>query len=89
MEEVKSGRRDGAPVPKTMARPLAAPVTTAEPRFVFQFRGTHVEAVASDGRLGMPQLMEAMQQDPKLHNCVIEQCAFDGDAFTATLRVEK
>lgn len=72
----------------TTAAP-AQPTVQQEARFVFQANDGHVKVTASDRRLGMPQLMEAMARDPKLHNCVIEQCAFDGDLFTARLRLEK
>jgi hypothetical protein len=74
-----------------MATRLAPPAVNAvpAPRFVFQAQGQHVKVQATHRSLGMAELSAAMQADPKLHNCVIEQCAFDGEIFTALLRLER
>jgi hypothetical protein len=74
-----------------MSSRLAPPATqqAPAPRFVFQAQGGHVKVQATDRALGMAQLVATMKADPKLHNCVIEQCAFDGELFTALLRVER
>ncbi|MEA3137046.1 MAG: hypothetical protein QOJ26_1816 [Thermoplasmata archaeon] len=66
-----------------------APVTVQQPAFTFKAAGSHVTVRATDRALGLKELVATMKTEPRLHNCVIEQCAFDGDAFTATLRLEK
>jgi hypothetical protein len=68
---------------------LAAAAQQASPAFTFKATGTHVQVRATDRALGMKDLVATMRREPLLHNCVIEQCAFDGDCFTATLRVER
>lgn len=65
------------------------PVPSAPSAFTFKASRTHVEVRATDKALGMRELVATMRREPLLHNCVIEQCAFDGDTFTATLRMEK
>lgn len=65
------------------------PVTVEQPAFTFQASRSHVKVRANGPTLGMKELMDAMKREPLLHNCIIEQCAFDGDSFTATLRIEK
>lgn len=71
------------------AAPAAAPVAIQQPAFTFKASKTHVQVRATSKALGLRELMATMKSEPRLHNCVIEQCAFDGDAFTATLRLEK
>ena len=71
-----------------MSPRLAPPAAVQAPRFVFQAHGAHVQVQATDRSLGVAELLTTMKADPKLHNCVIEQCAFDGDLFTAVLRRE-
>ena len=66
-----------------------APVTVPQTAFTFKATKTHVQVRATDRRLGMKELTATMKSEPLLHNCVIEQCAFDGELFTATLRIEK
>lgn len=71
---------------------LAPPAVTAEPApaaFTMKASRTHVQVRATHRSLGMKDLMATMKREPLLHNCVIEQCAFDGDCFTATLRIER
>jgi hypothetical protein len=70
-------------------RLATAPVAVQQPAFTIKASGNHVNVRATDRTLGLKELMATMKSEPKLHNCVIEQCAFDGDAFTATLRIEK
>ena len=65
-----------------------AAVLQAPPAFTFKASKTHVQVRATDKALGMKDLVATMKREPLLHNCVIEQCAFDGDTFTATLRLE-
>jgi len=55
-------------------------------QFVFQASKTHVDVRATGG-LGMRELAAAMQADPNLHKCVVETCGFDGESFTARLRI--
>lgn len=57
--------------------------------FVLRASKTHVEVQATDKALGMPELLQVMKSDPNLHNCVIQQCGFDGELFSAVLRIEK
>ncbi|MFA5944788.1 MAG: hypothetical protein WC876_10020 [Candidatus Thermoplasmatota archaeon] len=78
-----------------MTQRLAAPAATAQPAtpavvptFTFKATKSHVQVRANSPVLGMKDLMATLKTDPKLHNCVIEQCAFDGDSFTATLRIQ-
>jgi hypothetical protein len=70
-------------------RLATTPVTVEQPAFTFQASQTHVKVLSNSPALGMKDLMTAMKREPLLHNCIIEQCAFDGDSFTATLRIEK
>jgi hypothetical protein len=76
-----------------MTQLLAPAAQTAQPAsqpaFTFKATGTHVTVKATHRALGLKELMTTMKTEPRLHNCVIEQCAFDGDSFTATLRLEK
>ncbi|HUR24682.1 MAG TPA: hypothetical protein VM327_01540 [Candidatus Thermoplasmatota archaeon] len=67
----------------------AAVATVAPAAFTMKASRTHVEVRATGPMLGMKDLMATMKREPLLHNCVIEQCAFDGDCFTATLRIER
>lgn len=76
-------------MPAHLVAPRAAQPPAVAPRFVFQASGNHVKVQATDRSLGMGELVASMRADPKLHNCVIEQCAFDGELFTALLRVER
>ena len=76
----------------SMTQRLATPAVTVQPlpaAFTMKASKTHVQVRATHPTLGMKDLMATMKREPLLHNCVIEQCAFDGDAFTATLRLEK
>ncbi|HJQ93997.1 MAG TPA: hypothetical protein VJ874_06930 [Candidatus Thermoplasmatota archaeon] len=68
------------------AQPVAP---AAGPAFTMQATKTHVQVRATHRALGMKDLAATMKREPLLHNCVIEQCAFDGDRFTATLRIER
>jgi hypothetical protein len=56
----------------------------------FEFRTTltHVHVRATSKSIGMPELAAVMRKDPNLHNCVVETCGFDGQAFTAVLRID-
>ena len=75
-----------------MTQRLATPAVTVQPAptaFTLKATKTHVQVRANDPSLGMKDLMATMKREPLLHNCVIEQCAFDGDCFTATLRIER
>ena len=70
--------------------PQLAPASQAQAptgSLVFKATKTHVEVVATSKAVGMKELAEAMQRDPKLHNCVIEQCRFDEQGFSALLRI--
>lgn len=67
---------------------LAPPSAVTAPRLLFQAQGSRVKVQATDRSLGMGDLLAAMKSDAKLHNCIIEQCAFDGEMFTAVLRRE-
>ena len=71
------------------ATPVAVPAAQPPAAFTFKATGTHVQVRGTSRALGLKELMATMKTEPRLHNCVIEQCAFDGDAFTATLRLEK
>jgi hypothetical protein len=71
-----------------MSSRLAPSSTVRAPRLLFQAQGGHVKVQATDRSLGMGDLLAAMKADAKLHNCIIEQCAFDGELFTAVLRRE-
>lgn len=75
-----------------MTQRLATPAITVQPlpaAFTMKATKTHVQVRATDPALGMKDLLTTMKREPLLHNCVIEQCAFDGDCFTATLRIER
>ena len=79
-----------------MTQSLAPPALTAQQpiqpapaAFTMKATRTHVQVRATAPSLGMRELMATMKREPLLHNCVIEQCAFDGDCFTATLRIER
>ncbi len=76
-------------MPNRLAPPAAVPQQAVGPRFVFQASGRHVRVQATDRALGMGELLATMKADPKLQGCVIEQCAFDGELFTAVLRKER
>ena len=69
--------------------PVQVPAPATPPAFTFKATGTHVQVRATSRALGMKELVATMKREPRLHNCVIEQCGFDGDAFTATLRIER
>jgi len=69
------------------ASPSQAPAVPAA--FTLKATATHVQVRANHRSLGMKDLVATMKREPLLHNCVIEQCAFDGDCFTATLRIER
>ena len=69
--------------------PAVLQAPPAPPAFTFKASKTHVQVRATDKALGMRDLVATMGREPLLHNCVIEQCAFDGDCFTATLRIER
>jgi hypothetical protein len=69
--------------------PPSAALQQEAPAFTFKATKSHVQVRANSPALGMRELMVAMKREPLLHNCIIEQCAFDGDCFTATLRIEK
>ena len=76
-----------------MTQRLAPPAATVQqaapaPAFTFKASKSHVQVRANSPALGMKDLMVAMKREPLLHNCIIEQCAFDGDSFTATLRID-
>jgi hypothetical protein len=74
------------------AAPAAAPPSQAPAlpaAFALKATATHVQVRATHRSLGMTDLVATMKREPLLHNCVIEQCAFDGDCFTATLRIER
>lgn len=66
----------------------SAPATQAVP-FVVKAGKTHVDVRATDKALGMRELLEVMRADPNLAKCAIESCAFDGQFFTARLRIEQ
>jgi hypothetical protein len=66
-----------------------ASASAVQARFVFQAQGSHVTVRATDRALGLADLMGILATDPKLQGCVIEQCAFDGELFTALLRKER
>lgn len=73
-----------------MSPQLATPAQTAQSErgsLLFKAGKTHVEVTATGKGVGMKELAEAMQRDPKLHNCVIEQCRFDEQGFSALLRI--
>lgn len=72
-----------------MTQRLATTPVTVQPSFTIQASRTHVSVKATHPSLGIKELMATMKTEPRLHNCVIEQCAFDGDSFTATLRIER
>ncbi|MHB1261540.1 MAG: hypothetical protein ACYC2H_07470 [Thermoplasmatota archaeon] len=72
-----------------MTQRLATAPVTVRPSFTIQASKTHVTVKATDRALGLRELLATMKTEPRLHNCVIEQCAFDGDCFTATLRIER
>ena len=75
-----------------LATPAAAPPSqapTVPAAFTLKATATHVQVRANHRSLGMKDLVATMRREPLLHNCVIEQCAFDGDCFTATLRIER
>ena len=72
-----------------LAPPASAVVQPLPAAFTMKATKTHVQVRATDRSLGMKDLMATMRREPLLHNCVIEQCAFDGDCFTATLRIER
>lgn len=74
-----------------VARQVVAPtpVSVKSAPFLVKAGKTHVEVRATDKALGMRELLQVMQSDPNLHNCVVQQCAFDGEFFTATLRIER
>lgn len=75
-----------------MTQRLAPPSATVQQEtaaFTFKATKSHVQVRANSPALGMKELVAAMKREPLLHNCIIEQCAFDGDSFTATLRIEK
>lgn len=67
---------------------LAARTALQEGHFEFKTTGTHVHVKATDKKLGMRELAAVMRKDPNLHNCVVEQCRFDADGFSALLRIE-
>ena len=69
-------------------RLATAPPVVQPSTFTFKATKTHVQVKATDRSLGLKELMATMKSEPLLHNCVIEQCAFDGDSFTATLRIQ-
>jgi hypothetical protein len=71
-----------------VAAPAAQTAVKSAP-FVLKASKTHVDVQATDRALGMRELLQVMKTDPNLHNCVIQQCGFDGDLFSATLRIEK
>jgi hypothetical protein len=67
--------------------PQLANTALARGTLVFKAGKTHVEVTSTGTGVGMKELAEAMARDPKLHNCVIEQCRFDEQGFSALLRI--
>lgn len=68
---------------------VAPPVAAVAAPFVMQASRTHVEVRATHRALGMRELLQVMASDPNLQGCAIERCGFDGDLFSATLRIER
>lgn len=75
-------------MPRQVAVAPPAPTTVAAP-FVLQASRTHVEVRATHKALGMRELLQVMASDPNLKGCAIERCGFDGELFSATLRIER
>ena len=79
-----------APARRADVSPQLAPAAqkaVSPSQLVFQAGKTHVTVTATGKDVGMKELAAAMQKDPKLHNCVIEQCRFDEGGFFALLRI--
>ena len=83
-----------ASVVRQVTRPVAAPAAVPAPSpvaapFVLKASRTHVEVRATHKALGMRELLQVMASDPNLRGCAIERCGFDGEMFSATLRIER